>query len=181
VALRRVYIYIILYTYIYNIIYIYIYSASSHTRQQRVKRGVPAIAGGGTRARNLLAPHGGVRARGGHAPRQPLHRNVQRFRGGLVCKAHVYHCLRVIKKKKKHLGAVAIRIQPLARDAFHHPSPSPRGGLPWRRAPLGGGEESQNLQHKHLSMGGCDQEAGTPHLPPPREGRALAGCTSLFI
>ena len=38
--------------------------------------------------------------------KQPLYRNVQRFRGGLVFKAHrcVYHItlgLRVMKKKKK--------------------------------------------------------------------------------
>ena len=47
-----------------------------------------------------------------------LHRNVQRFRGGLVFKAHriLYHStlgLRVIKKKKKKVtepGGVALRM-----------------------------------------------------------------------
>ena len=50
-----------------------------------------------------------LRVRDGHSE-QLLHRNVQRFRGGLVFKAHrlLHHstlALRVIKKKKFNVSA----------------------------------------------------------------------------
>ena len=67
-------------------------------------RGQPPLRGGGARA----CPRGSAPGRPAawEGQGQVLRRNVKRFRGGLVCKAHrlLYHStlgLRVIKKKKK--------------------------------------------------------------------------------
>ena len=71
------------------------------------------------------------------SPEQLLHKNVQRFRGGLVFKAHrlLYHTtlgLRVIKKKKtrEDKAVVDFRTQTLNLEPYMLKTPKPQNLCP---------------------------------------------------